>query len=341
VRTVLVTGGAGFIGSHFVEHLFDARPDDKIVVLDVFSYAARPTNIPARIRTSQRFHLVMGDIRDAALVKDLVAAADAVVHFAAESHVTRSIVDDTPFFEVDVMGTQTIASAISRNKDRISKFVHISTSEVYGTAAAPLMDENHPLNPCTPYAAAKAGADRLVYAYRETYGIPTVILRPFNNYGPRQHLEKVVPRFITAALRGEPLTVHGSGDMTRDWLFVTDTCKAVMAALENPAATGQVFNLGTGKDTSVLDIAEAICSAAGASRSLIRHVNPRPGQVDKHISDSRRAAQALGWEPTVDLLDGLRRTVAWYKANPSWWQDNRASAPVEITDAARGLSGSF
>src|SRR5579872_1718040 len=256
MKTTLVTGGAGFIGSHFVEMLHDRYPDDAVVVLDVFTYAASPDNISERIRESKRFELVRGDIRNEDLVEGIVSRVDRVVHFAAESHVARSIGTDRPFFETDVMGTQVVAAAVSRHP--VSRFVHISTSEVYGTAARVPMDEDHPLEPCTPYAAAKAGADRLIYAYEKTYGIPTVIIRPFNNYGPRQHVEKVIPRFITQAILGEDITIHGDGGMTRDWLYVTDTCEEILQALMRPGIDGQVINVGTGSDVSISEIGRRI-----------------------------------------------------------------------------------
>jgi len=338
-NTTLITGGAGFIGSNFVELLFDRCPNDKIIVLDAFTYAAHPDNISDRIKSSDRFKLVRGDIRDPK-IGSLIAQADRVVHFAAESHVTRSIANDTPFFETDVLGTQNIASAVSRNLNRITKFVHISTSEVYGTAIRAPMDEDHPLNPCTPYAAAKAGADRLVYAYRVTYGIPTVIIRPFNNYGPKQHLEKVVPRFITSALLGDPLTVHGDGLMTRDWVFVTDTCEAVFSALTSPAAADEVINVGTGRDEPILKIAELILKFSG-SRSGIEHVAPRPGQVDRHIASTEKARRLLNWSARMSLEEGLRHAVEWYKANPKWWMRQRNIAQISVTDPERRLLGSF
>ena len=338
MTTTLITGGAGFIGSHFVELLFD-RSDTDIIVLDAFTYAAHPDNIPDRIRNSPRFELIHGDIRDRTLVGALMMRVERVAHFAAESHVTRSIVDDTAFFETDVMGTQTIAAAASRND--VKKLLHISTSEVYGTAVRAPMDEDHPLNPCTPYAAAKAGADRLIYAYRETYKIPTVIIRPFNNYGPRQHLEKMVPRFITSALCDEPLTVHGNGQMTRDWLYVRDTCEAVLHALRSDDATGEVINLGTGVDTSVQAVAELILDIMGKPRTLIHHVTPRPGQVDRHIASTEKAARLLDWHARKQLRDGLTETIDWYASNRPWWERQRASARVALTDPVRRLCGSY
>jgi len=340
--TTLVTGGAGFIGSRFVELLFDREPDEEIIVLDVLTYAADVRNIPPRIRESPRFRLVEGNVCSVGLVQELVAGADRVVHFAAESHVTRSIADDHPFFETDVMGTLSVASAVSRNLSRIWRLVHVSTSEVYGTALRDPMDEHHPLNPCTPYAAAKCGADRLVHAYRETYGIPTVIVRPFNNYGPRQHLEKLVPRFVTAALDGQPLTVHGDGRMTRDWLYVGDTCEAIWRALTSMPALGEVVNLGTGVDTSVLDVAHMILAAAGKPRSLIRHVEARPGQVDRHISSTARARELLGgWQHETGLVKGIQETVRWYADNREWWAGKKDGAVVDVTCDKRQIAGAF
>jgi len=342
--TTLVTGGAGFIGSNFVEKLFDRSPTEHIIVLDVFTYAADPANIPERIRNDIRFRLVKGDICDPVIVGELVAKADRVVHFAAESHVTRSIADDRPFFMTDVMGTQTIASAISRNLDKIKRFIHISTSEVYGSAAYAPMDEDHPLNPCTPYAAAKAGADRLVHAYRDTYGIAATIIRPFNQYGPRQHLEKVVPRFITSALHDQPLTVHGDGRMTRDWVFVEDTCEAVYRALfsESDASPAcEVINVGTGVDVSISTIAEMILDLTGKPSSLIKHVAPRPGQVDRHISSTAKAERLLGWKSQTRLYEGLWKTVRWYRENAAWWDGKREFGAVDVTDSQRRLAGSW
>jgi len=339
----LVTGGAGFIGSNFVEKLFD-ETTEHITVLDAFTYAARAENIPERILNSPRFQLVRGNICDPEIVNYLVGDSDRVVHFAAESHVTRSIADDRPFFETDVMGTQTIAAAVSRNHD-LDRFIHISTSEVYGTAERAPMDEQHPLNPCTPYAAAKAGADRLVHAYWETYGIHTVIIRPFNQYGPKQHLEKVVPRFITSALSGKPLTVHGDGTMTRDWVFVSDTCRAVLAALFSawlPDIEGQVINLGTGVDVSVLTIAEMILDLTGKPLSLIEHVEARPGQVDRHISSTEKAHRLLkGWRAETRLYEGLWKTVKWYRDNRAWWDGRLEEAPVDVTSLGRRVAGRF
>ena len=202
MKTILITGGAGFIGSAFTHYIFDKYPDYKIIVVDCLTYAGAVENLPVPIwqENDERFNFWYGNVTNGELMDTLVSMSDLVVHFAAESHVTRSIYDNTNFFQTDVLGTQIISNAVCKYIDRVERFIHISSSEVYGTAVTEKMDETHPLNPMSPYAAAKAGADRLVHSYCSTYNIPAVILRPFNNYGPRQHLEKVIPRFITSVM---------------------------------------------------------------------------------------------------------------------------------------------
>lgn len=324
MKTVLVTGGAGFIGSNFVRYLLNKYPDYRVLVLDLLTYAGNTDNLPQEFidPSNQQGRLVFwyGNVTNGELVGRLMQQADMVVHFAAESHVTRSIYDNKVFFETDVMGTQVVANAVLSHVDRIERFIHISTSEVYGTAESELMDEEHPLKPMSPYASAKAGADRLVFSYWATYGIPAVIIRPFNNYGPYQHLEKVVPRFVTACLLGEPLTVHGDGQAQRDWLYVQDHCEALDKALHSPAGKldGQVINLGTALSYSVLEIAERI-KARMNSASEIKMVGDRPGQVFRHTSSTAKAKELLGWEATTGFEDGLERTIDWYAKNTKWW----------------------
>src|SRR5712692_5928413 len=306
MKTVLVTGGAGFIGSNFVNHLYTTYPDYRILVLDLLTYAGSVDNLPTDFHganESGRIEFWYGDVRNASLAESLVKRSDIVVHFAAETHVTRSIFDNYHFFETDVLGTQTIANAVLRCSDRVERFVHISTSEVYGTARSELMSEEHPLMPLSPYASAKAGADRLVYSYFATYDMPAIIVRPFNNYGPRQHLEKAVPRFITSCLLGEPLTVHGDGSAARDWLFVSDHCEALDCVLhcDLSALRGEVINIGTGESLSIADIARRVVRAMGASERLITYAGERPGQVFRHTADRSKAARLLGWEPRVSF----------------------------------------
>jgi dTDP-glucose 4,6-dehydratase len=339
MKTVLVTGGAGFIGSNFVHHLYSKYPAYRILVLDLLTYAGSVDNLPIDFHnaTSEgRIEFWYGDVRNAALAESLVKRSDMVVHFAAETHVTRSIFDNYHFFETDVLGTQTIANAVLHCADRIERFVHISTSEVYGTARSPLMSEEHALMPLSPYASAKAGADRLVYSYFATYNIPAVIVRPFNNYGPRQHLEKVVPRFITSCLLDEPLRVHGDGAAERDWTYVDDTCAALDCVLHCDLSKirGEVINIGNGSSVSIAEIARRVVALMDKPQSLITYVGERPGQVFRHTADRSRAAALLGWTPKVDFDDGLRRTIEWYTSNRSWWQKQLWMRDIPIVTRA-------
>lgn len=324
MKTFLVTGGAGFIGSNFVHHLYHKYPDYQILVLDLLTYAGSVDNLPTDFQdanTSGRIEFWYGDVRNASLVDNLVRRADVVVHFAAETHVTRSIFDNHHFFETDVLGTQVISNAVLR-AEKVDRFIHISTSEVYGTADTTLMDEHHPLMPLSPYAAAKAGADRLVYSYWATYQLPATIIRPFNNYGPRQHLEKAVPRFITSCILDEPLRVHGDGSAARDWIYVQDTCEAIdrVAHCDKQSVIGEVINIGTGTSLSVAEIASAVVRQMGKPESLVTYVGDRPGQVFRHTADAAKAKRLLGWEPTVSFETGLAKTIEWYQTHREVWQ---------------------
>src|SRR6266704_4959347 len=280
-KTILVTGGAGFIGSNFARHLYRKYPEYRILVVDALTYAGSVTNLPEGAQQSGRYEFWYGDVRNGELMDTLFSRADVVVHMAAESHVTRSIYDNRLFFETDVIGTQTVANAVVKHRDRIERFIHISTSEVYGSALTEKMDEEHPLNPMSPYASATCGADRLVYSYWATYHIPAIIVRPFNNYGPYQHLEKAVPRFITSCLLKEPLTVHGDGSARRDWIFVEEHCDALdrLIHADLDSIQGQVVNIGTGQHKSVLEVAEAVLAVMHPSDSPIQFIGDRPGQV--------------------------------------------------------------
>lgn len=322
MRTILVTGGAGFIGCNFVRYLFENYPNYNIIVLDALTYAGSVDNIPETIKNDSRFAFWYGNVRNGELVNELVSKSDVVIHFAAESHVARSIFDNVIFFETDVLGTQVIANAVLKHFDSVERFIHISTSEVYGTAIEVPMSDEHPLNPTTPYAAAKVGADRLVHSYWVTYGIPAIIIRPFNTYGPNQHLEKVIPRFITSALLNESLTIHGSGENTRDWLYVDDLCQALdkVMHIDLEWIKGQVINIGTGMDTSIKTIAELILDKLNKPRSLVTYMGDRPGQVKRHVSSTEKALKILEWKAETDFEHGLDKTIQWYKANLDWWK---------------------
>lgn len=330
-HTILITGGAGFIGSNVLEYLFDKYPRYLFLVLDALTYAGDIRNIPERIHESGRFRFWYGDIKNAKMVDHVVGMADAVIHFAAETHVARSIYDDENFFTTDVIGTQRVANAVLTHRNRIKRFIHMSTSEVYGTALGEKMNEDHPLNPQSPYAAAKCGADRLVYSYMKTYHIPAVIMRSFNAYGPRQHLEKLIPRFITNCLTGDPLTIHGSGKSARDFVHVRDIARAIDLVLHASAkkVEGKVFNVATGKSRSVREIAdlvmELVCGNGApaiqysASTPMV-NIGDRPGQVYRHTGDARKIRRILGWKPHIDFKKGLAETVKWYGENRAWWK---------------------
>jgi dTDP-glucose 4,6-dehydratase len=316
---VLVTGGAGFISSGVVRYLL-AETRYQVVTLDALTYAGNLENL-ADVMSHPRISFVHGDIRDADLVRELVEGVDMIVNAAAESHVEKSIRDGaSEFVTTNVEGTQILLDAIRATP--VERFVLVSSSEVYGTAKTVPMDEEHPLEPRSPYAATKAGADRLAYSYFVTYGLPIVIVRPFNNYGPRQHPEKVVPRFVTQALCDEPLTVHGDGHASRDWLFVEDDAEAIHAVLEAPLedVAGEVINVATGIDISVAEIADLVLETLGRPRDQVVHVEERRGQVDRHIGSTDKAERLLDWRARTTFADGLERTVAWYRDNEAWWR---------------------
>jgi dTDP-glucose 4,6-dehydratase len=319
MKRVLVTGGAGFIPSNFVRWLLANTPWE-IVSLDALTYAGNLENL-ADVMSHERLSFVHGDIRDEVLVRDVVENVDVIVNAAAESHVEKSIRDGaSEFVTTNVEGTQILLDAIREHP--VERLILISSSEVYGTAERDPMDEEHPLNPRSPYAATKAGADRLAYSYFVTYELPVVIVRPFNNYGPRQHPEKVVPRFITQALRDEPLTIHGDGHASRDWLFVDDDAEAIATLIDAPVedVAGEVVNVATGVDLSVEEIADRVLAALDKPASLKEHTIERPGQVDRHIGSTDKLARLTGWRARTSFDEGLARTVGWYRENEAWWR---------------------
>ena len=319
MKRVLVTGGAGFISSAFIRHLLRATPYE-VISLDALTYAGNLENL-RDVRSHERLSFVHGDIRDEGLVRSVVAGIDVIVNAAAESHVEKSIAEGaSEFVATNVEGTRVLLDAI--REVPVERFILISSSEVYGTAEREPMDEEHPLNPRSPYAATKAGADRLAYSYCATYGLPIVIVRPFNNYGPHQHPEKVIPRFVLQALADEPLTVHGDGTATRDWLYVEDDAEAIQAviAADLDLVVGEVINIATGVDVSVSDIADLVLDLTGKPASRKEHVEERPGQVHRHIGSTDKAERLLGWRAETSLEAGLRRTVAWYRENQAWWR---------------------
>jgi dTDP-glucose 4,6-dehydratase len=329
-RRVLVTGGAGFISSNFIRHLLE-HTSHEVVSLDALTYAGNLENL-ADVLSHERLSFVHGDIRDEQLVRDVVAEVDVIVNAAAESHVEKSIEEGaSEFVTTNVEGTQILLDAIRETP--VERFILISSSEVYGTAEYAPMDERHPLEPRSPYAATKAGGDRLAYSYFVTYGLPIVIVRPFNNYGPRQHPEKVIPRFITQALSDDPLTIHGDGHASRDWLFVDDDAEAIESIIEAPvdAVAGEVLNVATGVDITVAEIADRVLDLLGKPSSLKSHVEERLGQVDRHIGSTEKIAQRTGWRARTSFDDGLERTVAWYRENEAWWR--ALAVPADVSSS--------
>jgi dTDP-glucose 4,6-dehydratase len=330
-KKVLVTGGCGFIPSNFIRHLLANTPYE-VVSLDALTYAGNLENL-RDIMGHERLSFVHGDIRDTDLVRETVAGVDVVVNAAAESHVEKSIIHGgSEFVKTNVEGTQILLDAI--REAPVDRFILISSSEVYGTAKAAPMDEDHALNPRSPYAATKAGADRLAYSYWCTYDLPIVIVRPFNNYGPFQHPEKALPRFIIQALNDQPLTIHGDGHASRDWLFVEDDAEAIesMIAAERDVVAGEVINVATGIDISVNDIADAVLDALDKPRDLKVFQKERLGQVDRHIGSTDKAERLLGWTARTSFEQGLERTIAWYVDNRAWWESILATPASGSSD---------
>jgi dTDP-glucose 4,6-dehydratase len=320
-KTILVTGGAGFIGSHFIRMTLRRHPRTKVVNLDKLTYAGNLDNLKD-VQEDPRHEFVLGDIRDRDLVRRLFARVQGVVHFAAETHVDRSIYDAGEFVLTNVHGTYTLLDAL-RVSPAVEVFVHVSTDEVYGSRTGRAARETDPLAPSSPYAASKAGGDHLARAYHLTYGLPSVVLRPSNTYGPGQFPEKLIPLFLTNALEGKPVPVFGDGLNVRDWLNVEDHCRAVEAALLR-ARGGSVLNVGGGSELTNIDVARRILDALDAPHNLIRFVPDRPGHDRRYAMDSS-LIRALGWEPEVPFAEGLERTARWYEANQSWWR--KAKAP--------------
>jgi dTDP-glucose 4,6-dehydratase len=310
---VLVTGGAGFIGSNFVRHLIN-ETDSKVINLDKLTYAGNVRNIKDLAR-NKAHKFVKGDIRNRKLVDSLVQKVDAVVNFAAESHVDRSIRAPRVFVETNVLGTQVLLEACRRFRVR---FEQISTDEVYGSRAEGSFKESDLLNPSSPYSASKAAADLLVNAYYVTYGLDVTVARSTNNYGPNQHPEKLIPRLITNALRGKRLPIYGSGENVRDWIFVEDNCRAIQFALKN-GEKGQIYNIAGGNERKNIDIAMEILRRLSLHETMIEFVSDRPGHDYRYSLDCAKIYQ-LGWKPQVSFEQGLQKTIEWYAANKWWWR---------------------
>jgi dTDP-glucose 4,6-dehydratase len=325
---LLVTGGAGFIGSNFVRMaLTDKFPDfnvEQLTVLDLLTYAGDEENLKP-IASDKRYKFVKGDIRDLELAKKLMQDADQVVHFAAESHVDRSIEGGSEFVSTNVMGTQVLLDAA--RSSNIKRFVHVSTDEVYGSISEGSWPEDHPLLPNSPYSASKAGSDLLVRAYNRTHKLDTVITRCSNNYGQYQFPEKVMPLFITNIIEGKKVPLYGNGLNVRDWLHVDDHCRGIALALTRGRA-GEVYNIGGGTELTNVELTHKILKAMGVGEEFIQPVEDRKGHDLRYSVDISKINKELDYSPQVNFEEGLEQTINWYKNNEAWWKKHKQSAPA-------------
>ncbi|TEB10351.1 dTDP-glucose 4,6-dehydratase [Pelotomaculum propionicicum] len=313
---LLITGGAGFIGSNFIHYILGEHQDWKITNLDKLTYAGNPKNFEGLAEDRHLF--VKGDIADADTVNTAISKGiDVIVNFAAESHVDRSIDDPAPFIENNIKGTQVLLEAA--RKHGITQFIQVSTDEVYGSLGPDgVFHEDSPLAPNSPYSASKASADLLCRAYFKTYGLPVIVTRCSNNFGPRQFPEKFIPVTITCALENRPVPLYGDGLNVRDWLYVADHCRALEAVILN-GREGEIYNIGGGRELTNLELAEEILRQLGKPSSLIRHVNDRPGHDRRYAVDSGKIQRELGWKPRYDFARALQETIQWYAGNLGWW----------------------
>jgi dTDP-glucose 4,6-dehydratase len=318
---IFITGGAGFIGSNFIRYVLHAKNSHAIVNYDKLTYAGNLANLHS-IADHPSYQFVKGDICDPIAVEAAMGGCDAVVHFAAESHVDRSIYEPAPVIQTNVTGTFTLLEVARRLA--VSRFVHISTDEVYGDIAPGAhASEDSPLQPSSPYSASKAGSDLLVRSYVRTYKFPALITRSSNNYGPYQFPEKFLPLMITNALYDKPLPIYGDGKQERDWLHVEDNCRGILAVLER-GRIGEVYNIGGSHVEKNLAMAQRLLRLTGKAESLLSYVTDRPGHDRRYALNSRKIESELGWKPEVSLEDGVRQTIEWYKNNNKWVSDVRA-----------------
>jgi dTDP-glucose 4,6-dehydratase len=319
---LLVTGGAGFIGSNFIRHVLATRGDIRILNFDKLTYAGNPESL-RDLASDPRYDFVRGDINDPGAVADIFQRGfDALVNFAAETHVDRSIEDAATFLRTNVSGAQCLLEGA--RAARLARFVHISTDEVYGSApAGSSFTEETILDPRSPYAASKASADHFVSAYANTYGVSAIILRCTNNYGPFQFPEKLIPLMIANAQEDKPLPIYGDGLQERDWLFVEDYCRAIVLTLEK-GTTGEVYNVSAGSPQQNLTIVKTILKHLGKPASLMQYVKDRPGHDRRYALDSSKIRRQLGWKPQVSFEEGIRRTIDWYRSNSAWLEHARS-----------------
>jgi dTDP-glucose 4,6-dehydratase len=329
---VLVTGGAGFIGSHYVRTVlgdaWGGSMPESVVLLDKLTYAGNPANLDPVI-DDPRLRFVEGDILDRALVDTLMSEVDAVVHFAAESHVDRSILGAADFVMTNVVGTQTLLDSALRH--RVGKFVHVSTDEVYGSIDSGSWSEDEPLLPNSPYSASKASSDLLARAYHRTHGLPVCITRCSNNYGPYQFPEKVIPLFVTNLIEGGTVPLYGDGGNVRDWLHVDDHCRGIHLVLEG-GRPGEVYNIGGGTELSNKELTGLLLEATGTGWDKVRQVTDRLGHDQRYSVDITKIGTELGYRPQVRFEQGLGETVEWYRTHRDWWEPLKQRAQLVRTD---------
>ncbi len=312
---LLVTGGAGFIGSNFIRQMLQIHPDYRITNLDLLTYAGNRRNL-ADLKDNPRYRFIQGDIRDRAVVNRIAARVDAIVNFAAETHVDRSVLSAGRFVQTDVWGTYILLEAARRYRHPV--YIQISTDEVYGSREKGAFTEESPLQPSSPYAASKAGGDLLARSYHVTHGLPVIITRCTNNFGPYQHPEKLIPLFITNALEDQPLPLYGDGKNVRDWIYVRDHCAALDHLLHH-GKPGEVYNIGAGNERTNLQVTERILAELGKPRTLIKFVADRPGH-DRRYAVNCAKLRGTGFSPAIPFDQALAETVLWYKKNPKWWK---------------------
>ncbi len=313
---LLVTGGAGFIGSNFTRMALKNRPDWEITVLDKLTYAGRIENLED-LETDPRFKFIRGDICDERAVSEAMVGCDTVVNFAAETHVDRSIDDSSSFVRTDIEGVRVLLEAFRKEERQL--FLQISTDEVYGSVEKGNSTETDLFAPRSPYAASKAGGELLAMSYWTTYGTPVTVTRASNNYGPFQYPEKLIPLFITNAMTGEPLPLYGDGLNRRDWLFVEDNCKALIMVIEK-SEPGRVYNIGAGQEHTNREVTSSILEITGADMSLVRYIEDRPGHDRRYALNVSLIESEIGWKASTGFKEGLRKTVDWYSRNSAWWR---------------------
>lgn len=315
MKKILITGGCGFIGSNFIRYLFK-NYNYKIINLDALTYAGNPENLKD-ISSDKKYKFVYGRVEDKKLVKNLIKDVSCIVHFAAETHVDRSISSASVFIMTNIVGTHILLDASLYSN--IEKFIYVSTDEVYGSIEKGKFKENSPLSPTSPYSASKASADMLAQAYSKTYKLPVIIVRPSNNYGPYQYPEKFIPLTITNIFENKPVPVYGKGENIRDWLYVEDNCRAIDLVLHK-GTIGEIYNIGSGNLKKNIDVVKTILKILNKSENLIKFVPDRPAHDRRYAISSLKIKNELGFKPSVSFEEGLQKTIFWYRENKEWWE---------------------